>query len=110
MGMSAVQVAPNQLSVWDSEGPMELCCDTQLRGVALDGQQVVVWGTKRLTVYELSQRHFKVVGSFACECAGAVVLEHTIYSIEGSNIQVKFSKQFIAASALKLEQSPPDDF
>lgn len=85
--MSAVQVAPNQLTISDGEGPMELCSDTQLRGIALDGQQVVIWGTKRVNVYELNQRHFKVVGSFACECLGAVILEQTLYCIEGNNIQ-----------------------
>ncbi|XP_065332097.1 intraflagellar transport protein 140 homolog [Cloeon dipterum] len=88
--MSTAQVAPNQLTVWHgSEGPMELCCDTQIKGIALDSQQVVVWGTKRITVYELSQKHFKVVGSFACECVGAKVYEHSLYCIEGSSIQVR---------------------
>jgi len=97
--MSAVQVAPNQLTVSDGEGPMELCSDTQLRGIALDGQQVVIWGTKRVNVYELNQRHFKVVGSFACECLGAVILEHTLYCIEGSNVQasLKCCKIFVSS-------------
>lgn len=92
---------------------MELCSDTQLRGIALDGQQVVIWGTKRVNVYELNQRHFKVVGSFACECLGAVILEHTLYCIEGNNVQASvdfctlmsskpFFAQFICAIFLPL--------
>ncbi|KAF4520565.1 hypothetical protein B566_EDAN011118 [Ephemera danica] len=91
--ISAVQVAPNQLSVdlLNSEGHMELCCDMQIKGVFVSSEYIVIWGSKRLVVYEIHQqsKHLKVVGSFACECSGAVIYGQSIYCIDGNNIYVR---------------------
>lgn len=98
--MSAVQVAPNQLSVELLDGHMELCCDIQVKGVFVSTEHILVWGTKRVVVYELHRqtKHLKVVGSFACECGGAVIYDHSVYCIEGSHIQVRTTQGTVKQS------------
>lgn len=100
--MSAVQVAPNQLSVdlLDSEGHMELCCDIQVKGVFVNSEHIIIWGTKRVIVYELHRqtKHLKVIGSFACECGGAVIYDHSVYCVEGSHIQVRTTQGTVKQS------------
>ncbi|KAB7493708.1 Intraflagellar transport protein [Armadillidium nasatum] len=91
--VSVVQVSPTQLivEVFSSKSVLDVKTDIQVRGVSNTNEHIVVWNNKRMVVYEINtlSSNTRIIDSFSCESDAAVMHENSIFSIEGSSIQVR---------------------
>ncbi|XP_076028823.1 intraflagellar transport protein rempA [Oratosquilla oratoria] len=91
--ISVVQTSPTQLymDVFSSGDHMEVKAEIQVRGLYNTVDNILIWNTNRMIVYEITSdvNLVRVVGSFPCETSLAIMHEGSIYAIEGNNIQVR---------------------
>lgn len=92
---SAVQISPSEVLV-ESHGTglvHSVKTDIHISGVFVTKEYVAVWSGKKLVVYATSVSQDKslvrVAGSFPTETQTAAIYEHSVYSIEKNQIDVR---------------------
>ncbi|XP_072916135.1 intraflagellar transport protein 140 homolog [Hemitrygon akajei] len=88
--VTAIQVAPNQLSLSFSSGNQQMLrTDIHVKGVYVTKEMVVVWNGKHVSVFELFGPSLKNAGSFPCDSCVVAVHEESIYTVEPNRVQVR---------------------